>query len=156
MIGTVSLSGPLLMLTGLLISNQIGVYSYEIIILLIRWNHLPIIKIPKYSGAVFLTFMHAFSLFQTFNHLWDILDVNGDGFLDYGEFSRGFIGEMNELRKSLVRKVSVYGEKFNVHTAFFWLFTRHATGRLPSKKGCLHGRLLFYVFIYMGKSWWCH
>lgn len=61
--------------------------------------------------------MHAFSLFQTFNHLWDILDVNGDGFLDYGEFSRGFIGEMNELRKSLVRKVSVYGEKFNVHTA---------------------------------------
>ncbi|CAH3189991.1 unnamed protein product [Porites evermanni] len=42
---------------------------------------------------------------ETFNHLWDILDVNGDGFLDYGEFSRGFIGEMNELRKSLVRKV---------------------------------------------------
>ena len=51
--------------------------------------------------------MHAFSLFQAFNHLWDILDVNGDGFLDYGEFSRGFIGEMNELRKSLVRKVTV-------------------------------------------------
>lgn len=106
--------------------------------------HRPIIKIPTYSGAVFLTFTHAFSLFQTFNHLWDILDANGDGFLDYGEFSRGFIGEMNELRKSLVRKVSVYGEKlFNVHTAIFWLFTRHPTGRLPSKKECLHGRLLF-------------
>ena len=37
-----------------------------------------------------------------------MLDVNGDGFLDYGEFSRGFIGEMNESRKSLVRKVSAY------------------------------------------------
>lgn len=32
--------------------------------------------------------------------------MNGDGFLDYGEFSRGFIGEMSEFRKSLVRKVS--------------------------------------------------
>ena len=32
--------------------------------------------------------------------------MNRDGFLDYGEFSRGFIGEMNELRKSSVRKVS--------------------------------------------------
>ena len=35
--------------------------------------------------------------------------MNGDGFLDYGEFSRGFIGEMSELRKSLVRKVSLMG-----------------------------------------------
>lgn len=43
---------------------------------------------------------------QAFNHLWNVLDVNQDGFLDYGEFSRGFIGEMNELRKSSVRKVS--------------------------------------------------
>lgn len=42
---------------------------------------------------------------EAFNHLWNVLDVNGDGFLDYGEFSRGFIGEMSELRKSLVRKV---------------------------------------------------
>lgn len=113
------------------------------IINMLKCCYLPIIKILKYSGAVFLTFTNAFSLFQTFNHLWDILDVNGDGFLDYGEFSRGFIGEMNELRKSLVRKVSVYGEKFNVHTVILWLFTRHSTGRLPSKKGCLLGRLLF-------------
>lgn len=43
---------------------------------------------------------------QAFSHLWNVLDVNRDGFLDYGEFSRGFIGEMNELRKSSVRKVS--------------------------------------------------
>lgn len=42
---------------------------------------------------------------EGFNHLWNMLDVNGDGALDYGEFSRGFIGEMNESRKSLVRKV---------------------------------------------------
>lgn len=42
---------------------------------------------------------------QTFNRLWNVLDINQDGFLDYGEFSRGFIGEMNELRKSSVRKV---------------------------------------------------
>lgn len=35
------------------------------------------------------------------------MDVNGDGFLDYGEFSRGFIGEMSELRKLFVRKASV-------------------------------------------------
>jgi hypothetical protein len=31
--------------------------------------------------------------------------VNGDGALDYGEFVRGFIGEMNESRKAYVRKV---------------------------------------------------
>lgn len=42
---------------------------------------------------------------EVLEDLWNVLDVNGDGFLDYGEFSRGFIGEMNELRKSLVRKV---------------------------------------------------
>ncbi|XP_068744753.1 calcyphosin-2-like isoform X1 [Montipora capricornis] len=42
---------------------------------------------------------------EVFDDLWDALDVNADGFLDYGEFSRGFIGEMSELRKSLVRKV---------------------------------------------------
>lgn len=42
---------------------------------------------------------------EAFDHLWSLLDVNGDGFLDYGEFSRGFIGEMSELRKLLVRKV---------------------------------------------------
>ena len=51
--------------------------------------------------------VHGCFCFQAFDHLWSVLDVNGDGSLDYGEFSRGFIGEMNELRKSLVRKVSV-------------------------------------------------
>ena len=83
--------------------------------------------------------MHAFSLFQAFNHLWDILDVNGDGFLDYGEFSRGFIGEMNELRKSLVRKVTVYGENVNVHTGIFWLFMQQEDC-LARKDFCI-GRL---------------
>lgn len=85
--------------------------------------------------------------------MWDILDVNGDGFLDYGEFSRGFIGEMNELRKSLVRKVSVYRDKVNVLTGIFWLFMQQEDCLQYSKKGCLHGRLSFYVVIYMGKSW---
>ncbi|XP_074640021.1 calcyphosin-2-like isoform X2 [Tubulanus polymorphus] len=41
---------------------------------------------------------------EDFTRLWKILDLNGDGFLDYGEFMRGVIGEMNEYRKSFVRK----------------------------------------------------
>ena len=36
--------------------------------------------------------------------MWDALDVNKDGVLDYGEFIRGFFGEMNEERKNWVRK----------------------------------------------------
>ncbi|KAJ8249839.1 hypothetical protein COCON_G00230550 [Conger conger] len=36
--------------------------------------------------------------------VWRILDQNGDGQVDYGEFIRGVIGEMNESRKSFVRK----------------------------------------------------
>ncbi|KAJ8373539.1 hypothetical protein SKAU_G00041190 [Synaphobranchus kaupii] len=35
---------------------------------------------------------------------WRILDQNGDGQVDYGEFFRGVMGEMNEFRKSFVRK----------------------------------------------------
>lgn len=33
------------------------------------------------------------------------MDENHDGALDYGEFTRNFIGEMNEKRKALVLKV---------------------------------------------------
>ncbi|KAK3730272.1 hypothetical protein QZH41_016444, partial [Actinostola sp. cb2023] len=42
---------------------------------------------------------------QVLEDLWKLLDVNRDGALDYGEFVRGFIGEMNESRKAYVRKV---------------------------------------------------
>ncbi|XP_077998416.1 calcyphosin-2-like [Glandiceps talaboti] len=42
---------------------------------------------------------------EKFQSLWTVLDQNGDGCIDYGEFVRGFIGEMTEWRKSLVRKV---------------------------------------------------
>ena len=34
-----------------------------------------------------------------------LLDTDNSGYLDYGEFVRGFIGEMAENRKDLVRKV---------------------------------------------------
>ena len=44
---------------------------------------------------------------QDFDGIWQIIDVNGDGQIDYGEFVRGILGEMNEYRKSLVRKVRV-------------------------------------------------
>ena len=36
--------------------------------------------------------------------VWNIVDSNKDGVLDYGEFLRGFIGEMSEQRKVWVRK----------------------------------------------------
>ncbi|KAG8513965.1 Calcyphosin-2 [Galemys pyrenaicus] len=39
---------------------------------------------------------------KDFDSLWLIL--NGDGKVDYGEFKRAIIGEMNEYRKSFVRK----------------------------------------------------
>eukprot|EP00794_Sanderia_malayensis_P012752 gene12752-14059_t len=41
---------------------------------------------------------------QHFDYIWNLVDTNEDGKLDYGEFVRGFIGEMNEFRKRLVRK----------------------------------------------------
>uniref|UniRef100_A0A8C8Z7U8 Calcyphosine 2 n=1 Tax=Prolemur simus TaxID=1328070 RepID=A0A8C8Z7U8_PROSS len=43
---------------------------------------------------------------KDFESLWLILNVNGDdnGKVDYGEFKRAIFGEMNEYRKSFVRK----------------------------------------------------
>jgi len=42
---------------------------------------------------------------KDFESVWRVIDENGDGSINYGEFIRAFIGEMNEFRKSLVRKV---------------------------------------------------
>ena len=39
--------------------------------------------------------------------MWLILNGNGDGKVDYGEFRRAVVGEMNEYRKSFVRKVNL-------------------------------------------------
>uniref|UniRef100_A0A8C3W7H1 Calcyphosine 2 n=1 Tax=Catagonus wagneri TaxID=51154 RepID=A0A8C3W7H1_9CETA len=39
-----------------------------------------------------------------FESLWLILNGNGNGRVDYGEFKRAVVGEMNEYRKSFVRK----------------------------------------------------
>ena len=36
--------------------------------------------------------------------VWNLVDSNNDGDLDYGEFVRGFLGEMSECRKLWVRK----------------------------------------------------
>uniref|UniRef100_A0A2K5XPS0 Calcyphosine 2 n=1 Tax=Mandrillus leucophaeus TaxID=9568 RepID=A0A2K5XPS0_MANLE len=41
---------------------------------------------------------------KDFESAWLILDDHGNGKADYGEFKRGIIGEMNEYRKSYVRK----------------------------------------------------
>ena len=37
--------------------------------------------------------------------MWNVVDANHDGVCNYGEFTRNFIGEMNETRKALVLKV---------------------------------------------------
>ncbi|XP_075408876.1 calcyphosin-2 isoform X2 [Tenrec ecaudatus] len=55
-------------------------------------------------------FKHALQLFnlevseKDFESLWLILNANGSDKMDYGEFKRAIIGEMNEYRKSFVRK----------------------------------------------------
>ncbi|XP_074181507.1 calcyphosin-2 isoform X4 [Rhinolophus sinicus] len=41
---------------------------------------------------------------KNFESSWLILNDNGNGKVDYGEFKRAVIGEMNEYRKSFVRK----------------------------------------------------
>ncbi|XP_059539644.1 calcyphosin-2 isoform X1 [Myotis daubentonii] len=41
---------------------------------------------------------------KDFESSWQILNENGNGRVDYGEFRRAIIGEMNEYRKSFVRK----------------------------------------------------
>ncbi|XP_036157292.1 calcyphosin-2 isoform X5 [Myotis myotis] len=41
---------------------------------------------------------------KDFESSWLILNENGNGRVDYGEFRRAIIGEMNEYRKSFVRK----------------------------------------------------
>ncbi|CAH1799757.1 unnamed protein product, partial [Owenia fusiformis] len=41
---------------------------------------------------------------EYFDRLWEIMDTDGSGSLDYGEFMRGILGEMSELRKFIVRK----------------------------------------------------
>ncbi|GAB5574046.1 calcyphosin-2 isoform X1 [Prionailurus iriomotensis] len=43
--------------------------------------------------------------FRDFEPAWQILNGNDSGKVDYGEFKRAIIGEMNEYRKSFVRKV---------------------------------------------------
>ena len=52
-------------------------------------------------------FYSDFYLLQNFEYIWERVDADGDGKLDYGEFVRGFLGEMNEGRKSVVRKVNL-------------------------------------------------
>ncbi|XP_069831395.1 calcyphosin-2 [Dendropsophus ebraccatus] len=41
---------------------------------------------------------------KIFDSFWQILDENNEGRVDYGTFVRALIGEMNEYRKSFVRK----------------------------------------------------
>lgn len=43
--------------------------------------------------------------FKELDGIWHILDEDGDARVDCREFIRGVIGEMNEFRKSFVRKV---------------------------------------------------
>ncbi|XP_074868832.1 calcyphosin-2 isoform X2 [Carettochelys insculpta] len=59
------------------------------------------------SKAVFkqaVTLFHLDVPEKDFESLWLILDDNRNDKVDYGEFTRAFIGEMNEYRKAFVRK----------------------------------------------------
>lgn len=41
---------------------------------------------------------------QDFEKVWQILNADDEGIMDYGEFIRGYLGEMSEERKLLVRR----------------------------------------------------
>ena len=45
---------------------------------------------------------------QYLEEVFEILDPEGMKLLDYVEFVHGIIGEMNEYRKALVRKVGIF------------------------------------------------
>ena len=46
-------------------------------------------------------------MFQTLDALFEILDIDEKGELDYGFYMRAVLGNMIEARKSLVRKVRI-------------------------------------------------
>ena len=75
---------------GVVINVNVAIFSRSAPV-----PHLPCI--PAFlTEALFL---------QNFNVIWQAIDTDGDGKLDYSEFLRGVIGEMSESRKALVRKV---------------------------------------------------
>lgn len=46
-------------------------------------------------------------LLQELDSVFEVLDSDETGELDYSIYMRGIIGEMDESRKNLVRKVSI-------------------------------------------------
>ncbi|NWH74548.1 CAYP2 protein, partial [Piaya cayana] len=58
---------------------------------------------------------------RDFEILWFILDDSESNKVDYGEFTRAIFGEMNEYRKTFVRKVSFAYMKLDFNK----------TGRVP-------------------------
>lgn len=53
--------------------------------------------------------------FQDFESLWLILDDSKNDKVDYGEFTHAIFGEMNEYRKTFVRKVSFIADILSVN-----------------------------------------
>lgn len=59
---------------------------------------------------------------QDFESLWLILDDSKSDKVDYGEFVRAIVGEMNEYRKAFVRKVSFTAGSVDIlQSNFCWL-----------------------------------
>lgn len=52
-------------------------------------------------------------LFQKFDDLWELVDRNCSSFVHFDEFIRFFLGEMDEKRKKLVRKVIIITKVVN-------------------------------------------